>query len=107
MPKELWNTIPEEVRAFIRSNRTPNPCSNGDNQQRGRRGASNNSNGQRRVSFHEQDNKDNDTDSFHDFREDNGEKEQPLSDTPSDTLSSAALLSLIKEHATPHMARYL
>ena len=79
--------------------RTPNPRSNGDNQQRGRRGASNNSNGLRRVNFHEQDNKNNDTDSFHDVREDNGEQEQPLSDTS----SSAALLSLIKEHATPHM----
>jgi hypothetical protein len=85
MPKELWNTIPEEVRAFIRNNRTPNPRSNGDNQHRGRRGASNNSNGQQRVNFHEEDNKDNDTDSFHDVREDNREKEQPLSDTPSKT----------------------
>jgi hypothetical protein len=85
MLKELWNTIPEEVRAFIRINRTPNPRSNGDNQHRGRRGASNNSNGQQRVNFHEEDNKDNDTDSFHDVREDNREKEQPLSDTPSKT----------------------
>jgi len=104
MPKELWNTIPEEVRAFIRNNRTPNPRSNGDNQHRGRRGASNSSNGQQRVNFHDQDNKDNDTDSFSYVREDNGEREQPLSDTPSDTSSFAALLSLIKEHATPHMA---